>query len=65
MLHSNYPKLLTSKASVMNRFLTVQFDIYTSVRWILVILITLASNIHMKVNEKLMVSVQLAASKTN
>lgn len=30
MLHSNYPKLITSKASVMDRFLMVQVDIYTS-----------------------------------
>lgn len=62
MLHSNYPKLITSKASVINRFLMVQVDIYTSVRSILVILTALASNIHIEVNEKLIISAQLAAN---
>ena len=61
MLHSNYPKLITSKASVMDRFLMVQL-VFTRVRCVLVILVTLASNIHMKVNEKVVVSVQLAAN---
>lgn len=47
MLHSNYPKLITSEASVMDKFM-VQVDIYTSVSRVLVILVTLASNIHIK-----------------
>lgn len=45
MLHSNYPKLITSKASVMNAFLMVQVDINTSVLSDLVILFSLASNV--------------------
>lgn len=65
MLHSNYPKLITSKVSVTNRFQMMQFDIYPFVNGFPVILITLASNIHMYIDEELMVSVTLTAGKTN
>lgn len=51
MLHSNYPKLITFKASVIKMFLVVHVNIYTSACSILVI--TLASNIQTEVNEKL------------
>lgn len=63
MLHSNYPRLITSKASVINTFLLVQVDIYTCIRSVLVNLIALASNIYIEVNEKLINSVQLAANQ--
>lgn len=46
----------------MNRFLMVQVNIYTSESRVLDVVVTLVSNIHMYVNKKLIVGVQLAAN---